>query len=293
MNKPLLEVDDLQVTLNQKKILPGVSFALFPGETVGLVGESGCGKSMTASAILGLLPSNHQIKGSVIFEGENLLSSSASHPRGKRLSLILQDPSLALNPLLTIGLQLVEGLVHHKKIPMSAAWEKGIEWLEKVGIGDPKERMSQYPHQLSGGMKQRILIAMALICHPSLLIADEPTTALDVTVQAQILELLQALQKEEGMSMLLITHDLGVVAHSCQKVMVMYAGQIVEAGPVEQIFAEPRHPYTQALLQSRSSLGKSKNEPLFQPGRASTGAVIRVKRVPLCFPLFRCHADLP
>lgn len=264
---PLLEVHDLQLTLphgaHPFKILHGVSFHIFPGETVGLVGESGCGKSMTALSILGLLPATYQITGELIFEGQNLLDITASHPRGKRLSLILQDPALALNPLISIGRQLVEALVYHKKMSWSEAWETGMTWLGKVGIGDPAERMRQFPHELSGGMKQRILIAMALICQPSLLIADEPTTALDVTVQAQILELLKQLQQEQGMSMLLITHDLGVVAHSCQRVMVMYAGRIVEAGTVEAIFAEPQHPYTQALLQSRKSLAMSRKGPLF------------------------------
>lgn len=267
MTLPLLEVDDLHLTLPHDRqpfpILHGVSFKIMPGETVGLVGESGCGKSMTASAILGLLPPAHRIKGKILFEGKNLLESKGAHPRGKRLSLILQDPGLALNPLISIGRQLVEGLVFHKKVSFRHAWERGMEWLKKVGIGNPAERMGQFPHELSGGMKQRILIAMALICQPSLLIADEPTTALDVTVQAQVLELLKQLQMEEKMSMLLITHDLGVVAHSCQHVMVMYAGRIVETGPVEKIFAEPRHPYTQALLQSRRSLGLNRKEPLF------------------------------
>lgn len=267
MTTPLLEVDHLHVTLSPGgqacRILNGISFKLFPGETVGLVGESGSGKSMTAAAILGLLPPGHQTTGCAIFEGQDLLDTQIDHPRGKKLSLILQDPALALNPLLSIGRQLVEGLIFHQKIASRLAWEQGTEWLRKVGIRDPLERMKQFPHELSGGMKQRILIAMALICRPSLLIADEPTTALDVTVQVQILDLLKRLQQEERLSMLLITHDLGVVAHSCQRVMVMYGGQIVETGSVEQIFESPCHPYTQALLRSRRSLSMARKEPLF------------------------------
>lgn len=263
MTAPLLEVDNLHLALSHLKILHGVSFQIFHGETVGLVGESGSGKSLTASAILGLLPSPHLATGKILFEGADLLSGRDPHPRGTKLSLILQDPALALNPLLSIGNQLIEGLRYHKKVSRKAALAKGIEWLKRVGIGDPEERMRQLPHELSGGMKQRVLIAMALICSPSLLIADEPTTALDVTVQAQILELLKHLQKEEGMGMLMITHDLGVVAHCCERVMVMYAGQIVETGPVEQIFSHPKHPYTRALLESRRSLGKSRENPLY------------------------------
>lgn len=250
MRVPLLDVANLQLFIKNKKILQDVSFQVYSGETVALVGESGCGKSMTASALLGLLPQGAKLSGNLLFENQNL------QQRGTKLGLILQDPSLALNPLLTIGRQLVEGLCYHQKMPLRQAWQIGIAWLEKVGIGNPKERMDLYPHQMSGGMKQRILIAMALIGKPSLLIADEPTTALDVTVQAQILELLKKLQQEENLSMLLITHDLGVVAHCCKRVMVMYAGQIVETGSVEQIFSNPQHPYTQALLQSRRSLSK-------------------------------------
>lgn len=269
MKHPLLEVNNLQLSVkngaHSSKILHGISFAIYPGEIVGLVGESGCGKSLTASAILGLLPKTHTITGSIEFEKQNLLSLSSqelSALRGTRLSLILQDPSLALNPLMPIGKQLIEGLCYHKKMKWQEAYQQGIEWLTRVGISDAAARMRQYPHEISGGMKQRILIAMALICQPSLLIADEPTTALDVTIQAQILDLLQHLQKEEQMSLLLITHDLGVVAHCCQRVMVMYAGQLVETGSVQQIFSNPQHPYTRTLLQSRWSLEQSSDQPL-------------------------------
>lgn len=266
---PLLKVEDLHLNIttaeSSLKILHGISFEVYPGEIVGLVGESGCGKSLTVSTILGLLPSSYCVKGHIEFEGQSLLSLSPqqlSHIRGTRLSLILQDPALALNPLIPIGSQLIEGLRYHKKISWHEAHQKGIEWLNRVGISDAADRMRQYPHEISGGMKQRILIAMALICRPSLLIADEPTTALDVTIQAQILDLLQHIQQEEQMSVLLITHDLGVVARLCQRVMVMYAGQLVEAGSVDQIFHHPQHPYTRALLASRRSLSQASNQPL-------------------------------
>jgi oligopeptide/dipeptide ABC transporter ATP-binding protein len=267
MKSPLLEVDDLHLTIfngtNAIHLLQGISFAIYPGEIVALVGESGCGKSLTASAILGLLAPSHTIKGSIFFEGHDLLAkTNRPHPRGTRLSLILQDPSLALNPLIPIGGQLIEGLCYHKKISRHEAFKIGIQWLTRVGIGDACDRMHQYPHEISGGMKQRVLIAMALICQPSLLIADEPTTALDVTIQAQIIDLLKILQKEEGMSILLITHDLGVAASSCQRMMVMYAGRLVEIGSIAEIFTSPQHPYTQALLQSQRSLGNSRDQPL-------------------------------
>lgn len=263
---PLLKVQDLQLKLMKNshslKILRGISFAIYPREIVGLVGESGCGKSLTASAILGLLPPSHSITGKVEFEGENLLDKKKiSALRGNRLSLILQDPSLALNPLVPLGKQLIEGLCIHKKMSWDQAYQKGLDWLRKVGIGDPSMRMRQYPHEISGGMKQRILIAMALICQPSLVIADEPTTALDLTIQAQILDLLQELQIKEDMSLLLITHDLGVVAQSCQRVMVMYAGQIVETGTVNQILSNPQHSYTQSLINARESISHSSTHP--------------------------------
>lgn len=267
--KPLLKVEDLHLSLTTPSrslnILRGISFEIYPGEIVALVGESGCGKSITASAILGLLPPSQKVRGKIEFEDKQLLDLSAQdlgHLRGTRLSLILQDPALALNPLIPIGRQLIEGLRYHKKMSKTEAREKGIQWLTRVGISDAAARMEQYPHEISGGMKQRLLIAMALICSPSLLIADEPTTALDVTIQAQILDLLQLLQREEHMSLLMITHDLGVVARLCQRVMVMYAGQLVETGSVDHIFNDPKHPYTRALLQSRRSMTHGNRDPL-------------------------------
>ncbi|MFI0434394.1 MAG: ABC transporter ATP-binding protein [Parachlamydiaceae bacterium] len=267
--KPLLKIENLHLSLTQgsctRQLLRGISFEIYPGEIVGLVGESGSGKSLTAASILGLLPSNHHVKGHIEFENQHLLTLSPkklSHLRGTRLSLILQDPALALNPLLPIGKQLMEGLYYHTGISKQEGDQKAIEWLHRVGIGDPSARMGQYPHEISGGMKQRILIAMALMCRPSLLIADEPTTALDPTTQLQILHLLEHLQKEEQMSLLMITHDLGVIARLCQRVMVMYAGQLIESGSVHQIFQSPQHPFTQALLASRRAMMDSHHRPL-------------------------------
>lgn len=269
MRQPLLAVDKLHLILStpsgQFKALHGISFTIEQGQIVGLVGESGSGKSLTASALMGLLSPLHRTTGKIIFEGEDLLVQShqeRSKLSGNRLSLILQDPTLALNPVLPIGKQLIEGLCYHKKISWKEAYAKGIHWLDKVGINNPESRMKQYPHELSGGMKQRILIAMALICQPSLLIADEPTTALDPTVQLQILQLLSSLQKEENTSILLITHDLGVVANFCDRVLVMYAGQIVESADVKTLFSSPKHPYTQALLESKKSMLGNKNQRL-------------------------------
>lgn len=261
MTSSLLEVRNLNLILHKgscsSHILRNLSFSIYPGEIVGLMGESGCGKSMTASAILGLIPSSADISGDLIFEGKNLLKQLEEEMekiRGNRLNLIMQDPALALNPLIPVGKQLIEGILHHKKMNRKEGEKEGIRWLERVGIGDAAARMKQYPHEISGGMKQRILIAMALSTGPSLIIADEPTTALDVTIQAQILDLLLQLQEEEKMSLLLITHDLGVVARCCQRAMVMYGGQIVETGSVDVIFKSPQHPYMQALLKSRLSL---------------------------------------
>lgn len=258
MVDPILKIDNLHLSLLQGskrfKVLHGLSFEIFPGEIVGLMGESGSGKSLTASTIFGLLPPSHEVTGRILFEGQDLLSNTVSHPRGHRLSLILQDPDLALNPVISIGRQLTEGLRYHKKISSRQAFKKGAEWLKRVGISDPIKRMSQYPHELSGGMKQRVLIAMALICQPSLLVADEPTTALDLTIQAQILDLLQNLQKEEEMSLLFITHDLGIIARCCHRVLVMLGGELIESGRVEDLFLNPQHAYTRHLLQARRNL---------------------------------------
>lgn len=231
----LLQVNNLHLSLSgdrgERTILRGISFAIKPGEIVGIMGPSGCGKSLTVSAIFGLLPPKHTLRGSILFADKDLTTTppkELSYLYGTKLGLVLQDPNLALNPLVSIGNQLIEGLCYHKKIAKEIAWKIGTEWLTKVGISDASQRMHQYPHEISGGMKQRILIAMALICQPCLLIADEPTTALDLTIQMQILDLLESIQTQEKMSMLLISHDKGVIAKSCHRVLIMDKGEIIE-----------------------------------------------------------------
>ena len=231
-----------------------VSFDLYPGETLGIVGESGCGKTVTSLSILRLVPEppGHVLPGSLIeFEGRNLLALSAPElraVRGNQIAMIFQEPMTSLNPVFTIGDQIAEAGIIHQHLSRGAARARAIEMLRLVGIPDPDERVDHYPHQLSGGMRQRVMIAMALVCHPKVLIADEPTTALDVTIQAQILELLDRLQHELGMAVLLITHDLGVVAGHADRVVVMYAGRIVETAPTDALFERPTHPYTEGLL---------------------------------------------
>ncbi|WP_152656848.1 ABC transporter ATP-binding protein [Oceanobacillus sp. CFH 90083] len=255
----ILEVNDLHVTFTTYggtvQAVRGVNFHLDKGETLAIVGESGCGKSVTSNAIMRLIPSppGKITQGSIIFKGQNLAAYSEKKMRSIRgvdISMIFQDPMTALNPTLTIGTQLVEGLKEHRKITAAQAKEKAIEMMELVGIPNPEERLKQYPHQFSGGMRQRIVIAIALICDPDLLIADEPTTALDVTIQAQILELFATIQKRTGVSIILITHDLGVVAKIADRIVVMYAGKIIESGSKREIFYESKHPYTQGLLDS-------------------------------------------
>src|SRR5580765_5328725 len=231
-----------------------VSFDLYPGETLGIVGESGCGKTVTSLSILRLVPEppGHVLPGSVIeFEGRNLLALPAPElreVRGNQIAMIFQEPMTSLNPVFTIGDQIGEAAIIHQHLSRGAARARAIEMLKLVGIPDPDERVDHYPHQLSGGMRQRVMIAMALVCNPKILIADEPTTALDVTIQAQILELLDNLQNQFGMAVLLITHDLGVVAGHADRVVVMYAGRVVETAPTDRLFQAPTHPYTEGLL---------------------------------------------
>ncbi|WP_339283255.1 ABC transporter ATP-binding protein [Oceanobacillus sp. FSL K6-3682] len=255
----ILEVNDLHVTFTTYggtvQAVRGVNFHLDKGETLAIVGESGCGKSVTSNAIMRLIPDppGKITKGSIIFKGQDLAAYSEKKMRAIRgvdISMIFQDPMTALNPTLTIGTQLMEGLKEHKKITGAQAKRKAIEMMDLVGIPNPEERLKQYPHQFSGGMRQRIVIAIALICDPDLLIADEPTTALDVTIQAQILELFSTIQQRTGVSIILITHDLGVVAKIANRIIVMYAGKIIESGSKRDIFYRPEHPYTQGLLNS-------------------------------------------
>ncbi|MDO5711356.1 MAG: ABC transporter ATP-binding protein [Micrococcales bacterium] len=258
-SEPLLAVRDLTVTFRRQGEAPfvavnDVSFDVYPGQTVGIVGESGCGKSVTSLAIMGLLPKRgNTIEGSVRYEGTDLLTLSANEMRDHRgadLGMIFQDPLSSLNPVVSIGVQVTEVLERHKGMSRRAAMPIAEEMLDKVGIPDAKRRLTDYPHQLSGGMRQRALIAMALACEPRLLIADEPTTALDVTIQAQILALLKDLVQDTGTALIMITHDLGVVAGLCDEINVLYGGKIVERGERHELFARPRHPYTHGLLAS-------------------------------------------
>ncbi|MGE7919884.1 ABC transporter ATP-binding protein [Viridibacillus sp. NPDC093762] len=273
VKEKILQVEDLQVTFTTfggvVQAVRGVTFDLHKGETLAIVGESGCGKSVTSNAIMGLIPQppGKITNGKVIFKGKDLTSFKKSDLRkiqGLDVSMIFQDPMTALNPTMTIGEQLTEGLRTHHKISKAEAKTKAIEMLLLVGISNPSERLNQYPHQFSGGMRQRIVIAIALICEPTLLIADEPTTALDVTIQAQILELFEEIQKKTGVSIILITHDLGVVAKIADRIAVMYAGKIIEIGTKREIFYEPTHPYTKGLLNSvpRLDLVEEELEPI-------------------------------
>ena len=258
--EPLLRVRDLKTYFvtehgsGTARAVDGVSFDLFPGETLGIVGESGCGKTVTSLSILRLVPEppGHIRPGSLIeFEGRNLLVLAPPElraVRGNQIAMIFQEPMTSLNPVFTVGDQIAEAAIIHQHLSRSAARRRAIEMLKLVGIPDPEERADHYPHQLSGGMRQRVMIAMALVCHPKVLIADEPTTALDVTIQAQILELLDRLQKELGMAVLLITHDLGIVAGHADRVVVMYAGQVVETAVTTALFDRPTHPYTEGLM---------------------------------------------
>ena len=244
------------------KAVDNVSLTLNPGETLALVGESGCGKSMLALSILRLVPAPGKIiHGQIKFNGQDLLLLSEKQMqkiRGNKISMIFQEPMTALNPVLRIGEQICEPLIYHQGLSRNQAREKALKLMQQVGIPDPEKRFFDFPHRLSGGMRQRIVIAMALSCSPKIILADEPTTALDVTIQAQILNLLQKMQKTNNMAIILITHDLGLVARTCQRVNVMYAGKIVEQSPVREIFNSPLHPYTQGLLDSLPRIDKDK-----------------------------------
>jgi peptide/nickel transport system ATP-binding protein len=268
---PLLEVSDLSVTFRRRgqrdvHAVDGVSFTVDSGEVVGLVGESGCGKSVTALAVTGLLPPRGvEVSGSARFAGSELLGMdprSRRDLRGRDIAMVFQDPISSLNPVVPIGVQVAEVLTRHRGRSRGAARRESAELLERVGIPDPTRRLREYPHQLSGGMRQRAMIAMAVACQPRLLIADEPTTALDVTIQAQILELLKELVRELNTALIMITHDLGVVAGMCDTVNVLYAGRVVEIAARRPLFASPHHPYTVGLLASIPRLDGVRGEPL-------------------------------
>ncbi len=259
MSDPLLTVEGLVTAFQTEEgeihAVDGVSFTVGRGRTVGLVGESGCGKTVTALSIIQLLPrpAASVLAGRILFDGEDLVSASPERlheVRGDGIGMIFQEPMTALNPVHRIGRQITEALKLHRNMTDAEALEAAIGMLDKVGIPSPEVRVSEYPHQLSGGMRQRVMIAMALICDPALVIADEPTTALDVTIQAQILGLLQEMQDQLGTSIIMITHDLGVIAETCDDVVVMYAGRVAEQGTVDDVFNRPRHPYTRGLLAS-------------------------------------------
>jgi peptide/nickel transport system ATP-binding protein/oligopeptide transport system ATP-binding protein len=275
MPEELLKIDSLKTVFHTEdgtaRAVDGVSFAVGRGETVGLVGESGCGKSVTALSILRLItdPPGHIESGSIIFEGRDLLGLSEKEMRkvrGNEISIVFQEPLSSLNPVFTCGEQIREAIALHQKLGRKASKNKAIEMLRLVRIPDPEKRYSSYPHQMSGGMRQRVMIAMALSCQPKLLIADEPSTALDVSVQAQIIELLDELRVEMGMAVLLITHDLAVVAQMADRVVVMYAGSVVEESPVVGLFDSPAHPYTKGLIDSLPKLGQDLGRLPMIPG---------------------------
>jgi peptide/nickel transport system ATP-binding protein len=304
----LLRVRDLKtyfVTEQGKgtaRAVDDVSFDLYPGETLGIVGESGCGKTVTSLSILRLVPEppGHILPGSLIeFEGRNLLTLPAPAlraVRGNQIAMIFQEPMTSLNPVFTVGDQIAEAAIIHQHLARGAARTRAIEMLRLVGIPDPEERVDHYPHQLSGGMRQRVMIAMALICHPKVLIADEPTTALDVTIQAQILELLDRLQQELGMAVLLITHDLGVVAGHADRVVVMYAGRVVETATTQALFARPTHPYTEGLLAAVPRIDTPRARLHAIPGQvpAATGWPTGCRFHPRCpYAWDKCVAQEP
>jgi len=258
----LLEVDHLRVTLQTSRgaadALRGVSFSLDRGQTLGLIGESGCGKSITALALMGLLPEGAQVAGSIRFDGQELTTldeAQLCRLRGNRIGMVFQEPMTALNPLHTVGRQIAESLRLHKALSGGAARAEALRLLERVQLPQARERLDAYPHQLSGGQRQRVVIAIALACGPDLLVADEPTTALDVTVQREVLDLILELVREDGMGLLLISHDLGVMADTVQRLLVMYGGTVVESGPTAAVFERLAHPYTRGLFAARPRLG--------------------------------------
>ena len=307
MTAPLLDVRDLRTYFFTQdgvtRAVDGVSFSVMPGETLGIVGESGCGKSVTALSLLRLLPEKlaRVVGGQVLLEGEDLLAldeATMREMRGGRIAMIFQEPMTSLNPVLTIGFQIAEAIRIHEKASAREARDRAVAMLRLVKIPDPEKRLDSYPHQFSGGMRQRVMIAMALACSPKLLIADEPTTALDVTIQAQILRLMLELKERTGAAVMLITHDLGVVAETCERVIVMYAGRKVEEAPVTVLFDAPAHPYTRGLMASKPRLGQTMtNGRLIElPGLVPSlrDPIVGCAFAPRCrFAVDRCRGEAP
>ena len=313
MKKPILEVRNLQTHFyTDQGVVPavdGVSFSLYEGEVLGIVGESGCGKSVTSLSIMGLIPSppGKIVGGEILFrqkqgngeQTENLVKVSKKRLRqirGNQIAMIFQEPMTSLDPLFTIGDQIIEVLKNHRKISKREARKKAIELVQSVGIPRAEEIVDDYPHQLSGGMRQRVMIAMAMACDPEVLIADEPTTALDVTIQAQILDLMKKLNREKGTAIIMITHDLGVVAEMCDRVIVMYAGKVVEEGSVRTILKDPKHPYTKGLIRSLPKLRERKKRLYSIPGQVPKPGSIQkgCRFAPRCELAFdRCFVEDP
>ena len=303
MTAPLLSVQDLRVTLAsaQGPVQPvrGLSFDLRKGETLGIVGESGCGKSMTALALMGLLPDGAHIEGRIAFHGKDLLKADENTLcalRGNRMAMIFQEPMTSLNPLHRIGEQIAEPLMLHKQMSRRQAREHVVGLLDRVGIPQPRSRLDAYPHQMSGGQRQRVMIAMALSCDPDLLIADEPTTALDVTIQGQILDLICGLVEDTGMALILISHDLGVIAETVERVAVMYAGRAIESGPVHEVFASMAHPYSRGLFAAMPRLGRFAGASHYPrpPLPTIPGIVPELHRLgPACAFADRCQLSEP
>ncbi|RCW74032.1 ABC transporter ATP-binding protein [Pseudorhodoferax soli] len=304
MTEPLLQVRDLRIGLTTQRgpadAVRGLSFDLARGETLGIVGESGCGKSITVMSLMGLLPANARVGGSIRFGGQELVGlpeSAMCGIRGNRIGMIFQEPMTALNPVHTIARQVAEPLRLHRGLSKAEARREALALLDRVGIPDAAQRLDAYPHQFSGGQRQRIMIAMALACGPDLLIADEPTTALDVTIQKQILDLLAELVAERGMALILISHDLGVIAQTVSRMLVMYGGSVVESGPTAAVFAERAHPYTQGLFAARPALGATKGHRL----ATIAGSVPELVDLPPGCPFAgrcahtvpECHATVP
>ncbi|MFT7390864.1 MAG: peptide/nickel transport system ATP-binding protein [Paracoccaceae bacterium] len=280
---PLLKVEDASIAFAGRRgavrleITRGVSFEIGRGERVGLVGESGCGKSVTGLSLMRLLPGNARVSGRILLHGEDINTLSAREMRqirGRRIAMIFQEPMSALDPVFTIGSQIGEALTAHGPVPAAKLRARVIDALAEVGIPAPEIRVDEYPHQMSGGMRQRVMIAMALICRPELIIADEPTTALDVTIQAQIMDLLVKLSEDTGAALLFITHDLGVVAETCTRMITMYAGEVVEDAPVDDALTRPLHPYTSGLLRALPQFNRGRGAFAFIPGRVPSPAAM-------------------